>query len=139
MLILSLILSAQAQDSSSCSVQKTFNYTATHNVSTIVSPRFSCSDSPGNRPLCPFSIPVSVPPFQNNRTIDGTSAAGSEYDEFFTALESVADRQFPAASGLELQHEFLGPTGQAFRISFTPLAVRVTLFHCTEFKSRTLR
>ncbi|KJX94732.1 hypothetical protein TI39_contig4162g00007 [Zymoseptoria brevis] len=120
-LILSLVLSAQAQAPSSCSVQKSFNYTATHNVSTIVSPRFSSSDSPENRPICPFPTPVSVPPFHNNRTIDGTSAAGSEYDEFFTALEGVAGRHFPAASGLELQYEFLGPTGQAFRISFTPL------------------
>jgi hypothetical protein len=132
-LILSLFLTAEAanvrpasnlivrrQNSSpeSCSIELGQNFTTVNNVSTAVSSRFTCGDD-----LCPMSVPITLDPFKNNRTINGVSAADPDCDAFFSQLETTTGRQFPAAGGFQLQYDFLGIQGQAFYLAFTPFAV----------------
>lgn len=57
----------------------------------------------------------------NNRTINGSSAASATYDAFFDKLSTQYKRQFPAMSSVELFWEFTcGGGGVTCNGAFTP-------------------
>lgn len=60
---------------------------------------------------------------ENNRTVNGTSAAEPEYDEFFGVLQNQTNRLFPALSGVELMYNFVPNSLDVSVIAWTPLAV----------------
>lgn len=78
-----------------------------------VSPSFSGFASQG--------VPIDSGIENNNRTINGTSAASSSYDAFFDVLANTTGRQFPAMSSVELTYEFsCGTVGQTCYATFMP-------------------
>ncbi|KAI7479011.1 hypothetical protein KC351_g7805 [Hortaea werneckii] len=56
----------------------------------------------------------------NNRTINGTSAADAKYDGFFDVLSEKYGRQFPAMSSIETEIQFGKPGGQSVYVAWTP-------------------
>lgn len=63
----------------------------------------------------------------NNRTINGTSAAESQYDDFFHILEGKTIRSFPALSGIQLDYEFAARPSSSYYMAFTPIHVVIVL------------
>lgn len=108
----------QEQSSSSCSIDLHANYTTIRN-SRKMSADMECSDDT----YCTQNFAVETDILQNNRTINGTSAAEPQYDEFFEMLQTRTDRQFPALSSVKLSYDFLVGPG-SFWVDFTPHAVR---------------
>lgn len=56
----------------------------------------------------------------NNRTINGTSAADAQYDDFFDVLSKKYGRQFPAMSSVETEIQVAKPSGQTAYVAWTP-------------------
>lgn len=56
----------------------------------------------------------------NNRTINGTSAADAQYDGFFDVLSEKYGRQFPAMSSIETEIQVAKPGGQSVYVAWTP-------------------
>ncbi|GIZ44557.1 hypothetical protein CKM354_000775200 [Cercospora kikuchii] len=106
----------QEQSSSSCSIDLHANYTTIRN-SRKISADMECSDDT----YCTQNFAVETDILQNNRTINGTSAAETQYDEFFEMLQTRTDRQFPALSSVQLSYDFLVGPG-SFWVDFTPHA-----------------
>ncbi|WPH05122.1 Hypothetical protein R9X50_00802400 [Acrodontium crateriforme] len=111
----------RAESSTSCRISVDRNYTTTSSSSIEVSAVFNC-DNYDDIPFCSFGVPISSPINANNRTINGTSAAESMYDDFFEILQNQTGRQFPAMSSLDMTYEFVVGAGQQFRVNFTPFA-----------------
>jgi hypothetical protein len=59
----------------------------------------------------------------NNRTVNGSSAAEPEYDEFFELLQEQTNRSFPALSGTDVFYYLAVGGGRSVFTSWTPLAV----------------
>ena len=70
-------------------------------------------------------IDAETPLDANNRTLNGTSAAEPEYDEFFDVVSNVTNgRRFPAMSSVRLSRGIavFGPTD--FYVQWAPISVR---------------
>lgn len=66
-----------------------------------------------------LSVTVDSGIGNNNRTINGTSAAEASYDDFFSLLSKQFGRQFPAMSSIETVYEF-SAIGHSAKVGFTP-------------------
>ncbi|PIA93763.1 hypothetical protein CB0940_05181 [Cercospora beticola] len=106
----------QADPTSACSIELGANYTTIRN-SRKISADMECSDDT----YCTQNFAVETDILQNNRTINGTSAAEPQYDEFFGMLQTRTNRQFPALSSVKLSYDFLVGPG-SFWVDFTPHA-----------------
>lgn len=107
------------ESSTGCTINLMSNYTKTSSFSKAVSSRFTC----GSQSYCPFGLPINTGILDNNRTINGTSAAEPQYDTFFLDLQNLTSRFFPALSSAELQYDVIVRGGANFRINFTPSLV----------------
>lgn len=64
-------------------------------------------------------MPIDSGIANNNRTINGRSAADEEYDAFFDILSDQFGRSFPAMSSIETLYEFTENSSDFF-VGFTP-------------------
>lgn len=97
-------------DDSSCQFKEDHHYVQTGNTH-VVSP-----SSTGYGEGITMTINTGIE--NNNRTLNGTSAAEPEYDNFFDLLSKQFGRQFPAMSSLETVYEFT--VDASFFVGFTP-------------------
>ncbi|KAI7185687.1 hypothetical protein KC363_g6992 [Hortaea werneckii] len=67
-----------------------------------------------------FGSEVDTGIMNNNRTINGTSAADAKYDDFFDMLSEIYGRQFPAMSSVETEIQVAKPSGQTVFVTWTP-------------------
>lgn len=110
------------QSDSSCTLAIDSNYTSLQHGSKIVSPSFDCTNTAGN--FCAFDLQVETPLLENNRTLNGSSAAESEFDAFFDIVStSTNGRKFPALSSANLTRGMAVSQGQTFRLGWTPISV----------------
>lgn len=101
---------ARRADDSSCQFKEDHHYVRLGNTQ-VVSPS---SSGYGKGIIMDISTGIE----NNNRTINGTSAAEPEYDDFFEILSKQFGRQFPAMSSLETVYEF--SVDSPFYVRFTP-------------------
>ncbi|CAK1366483.1 hypothetical protein CB0940_09142 [Cercospora beticola] len=102
--------------STGCTINVMNNFTTTSDSSKAVSPRTSC----GTDTLCTFGFPIDTGILDNNRTINGSSAAEPEFDQFFLDLQNLTSRFFPALSSAELNYDVIVRGGASFNVAFTP-------------------
>ncbi|KAI7198412.1 hypothetical protein KC316_g14158 [Hortaea werneckii] len=67
-----------------------------------------------------FGTNVDTGITNNNRTINGTSAADAQYDGFFDVLSEKYGRQFPAMSSIETEIQVAKSGGQSLYVAWTP-------------------
>lgn len=100
-------------DSAGCTFAVDQNYT-TLGQARIVSASFDGA-------FLAVGVPVSVP--DNNRTLNGSSAADPQYDDFFGVVgNATGGRRFPATTGLEMFFEWT-TNGQMTYLQFIPMLV----------------
>lgn len=105
--------------SSSCSITMLANYTTVRQAVAVSSTfGFGCNDV-----YCPMEVQIDTGIDNNNRTINGTSAAGFQYDDFFNMLEGKTNRSFPALSGIQLDYAFAARPASSYYMAFTPIHV----------------
>lgn len=102
---------------SSCDVQIANNFTTLRSNTLGVGGKFDCQQGG-----CAMGIGLDSGLNQNNRTINGTSAADAIFDSFFKALSNKTGRYFPALSSLQMRYDFLLDQG-LWQIDFTPMLV----------------
>ncbi|KAF2208593.1 hypothetical protein CERZMDRAFT_122409 [Cercospora zeae-maydis SCOH1-5] len=117
------LIKRQESSSETCTIDVIRNFTTTSNSSKAVSARFSC----GSQAFCPFGLPIDTGILDNNRTINGSSAAEPQFDTFFDNLQNRTGRMFPALSSATLNYDVLVPGGVSFRVAFTPTLWCATL------------
>lgn len=109
--------SLKARQEASCTIDIANTFT-TSRGSQRVSNEFSCGG------LCPYTFDIDTGLNNNNRTVNGSSAAGEEYDSLFDALQNQTNRSFPALSSIKMKYGLVATAGTFF-VDFTPLAVSI--------------
>ena len=110
------------QSGSGCSLTIDSNYTSLQHGSKRVSATFDCTNTAGA--ICAFEASVVTPLTENNRTLNGSSAAEPEFDAFFDVVSNSTDgRKFPAMSSVNITHGFVGMGPQIIALGWTPLHV----------------
>jgi hypothetical protein len=110
------------QSSSGCSLSIDSNYTSLQHGSKKVSADFDCTRAPGG--FCAFEVPVITPLNENNRTLNGSSAAEPEFDAFFDVVsKSTGGRKFPALSSINVTQGFVGRPARIIALGWTPISV----------------
>jgi hypothetical protein len=112
------LVARQSGPRTTCAIQVARDFTAVRNESLTVSSSMGC----GASNPCAIGINIDSGIANNNRTINGSSAAEARFDNFFTLLSDRTGHAFPAMSSIELYYNFLGPAG-LFHITFTPTLV----------------
>ena len=111
------------QSGSGCSLTIDSNYTLLQHGSRRVSATFDCTNTAGE--FCAFEANVVTPLDDNNRTLNGSSAAEPDFDAFFDVISnSTGGRKFPAMSSVNVTHGFVGRASQTIALGWTPLSVR---------------
>jgi hypothetical protein len=114
-------------DNSSCTFEVVQRSTKPGRQVTI-SDRMNCpaSSSGLGVSFCPLSFDIDTGIFNNNRTINDTSSAGPEYDQFFDVVsEAVGGRMFPALSSVTARRDMMISPGD-FVLTFVPYLVSST-------------
>lgn len=110
------------QSGNGCSLTIDSNYTSLQHGSKKVSADFDCTRAAGG--FCAFEVPVVTSLNENNRTLNGSSAAEPEFDVFFDVVSnSTGGRKFPALSSINLTQGFMGTASQTIALSWTPISV----------------
>jgi hypothetical protein len=113
---------AKRQSGSGCSLTIDSNYTSLQHGSKKVSPNFDCTNTAGD--FCAFEVPVITSLNENNRTLNGSSAAESMFDAFFDVVSnSTGGRKFPALSSVNVTQGFVGRASQIIALNWTPISV----------------
>lgn len=112
--------SLKPRQDSGCKIDVANNFTVSRQ-SQRVTGEFTCGG------LCPYTFDIDTGVNNNNRTVNGTSAAGAEYDSLFDALQNQTGRSFPALSSIMLKYGLVASAGTFF-VDFTPLAVSAECF-----------
>ena len=61
----------------------------------------------------------------NNRNLNGSSAAEPDFDAFFDVISiSTGGRKFPAMSSVNVTHGFVGKASQIIALGCIPLSVK---------------
>lgn len=114
---------AKRQSDGGCGLRMESNYTSLQHGSKKATPSFDCTNAAGN--FCAFDVQVETSITENNRTLNGSSAAEPEFDAFFDLVSSlVHGRKFPAMSSVELSHGLMVPRGSTRFLGWTPISVR---------------
>jgi len=110
------------QSGSGCSLTIDRNYTSLQHSSKRVSANFDCTNTAGG--VCAFEVPVVTPLNENNRTLNGSSAAEPMFDAFFDVVSnSTGGRRFPALSSVNVTQGFVGRASQIIALNWTPISV----------------
>lgn len=116
--LLLLATPASASDAADgCTFSVDQNYT-TSGRARVVSARVDGAN------IAAVGTAVSVP--DNNRTLNGSSAAEPRYDAFFEVVGNVTKRRFPATTGLEMFFEWT-TNGQTTFLQFIPALVSLSI------------
>jgi hypothetical protein len=111
------------QSGSGCSLTIDSNYTSLQHGSKKVSADFDCARAASS--FCAFEVPVVTSLNENNRTLNGSSAAEPEFDAFFDVVSnSTGGRKFPALSSINVTQGFVGRPAQIIALGWTPISVR---------------
>jgi hypothetical protein len=109
---------SRRQNPGDCTITADRNWTTIRNTMKV-SPTFGCNSDR----ICPFEVDVNTGINENNRTLNGTSAADAQYNAFFDVLANSTGRLFPAMSSLEVRYSWSVLSGGQAYIGWTPFAV----------------
>lgn len=110
------------QSGSGCSLTIDSNYTSLQHGTKRVSANFDCTNTASG--YCAFEVPVVTPLNENNRTLNGSSAAEPEFDAFFDVVSNSTDgRKFPALSSVNVTQGLVGRAAQIITLGWTPISV----------------
>lgn len=84
----------------------------------------SCGAGGGSEVVCGLDFLIGDTLTTSNRTINGTLAVSSEYDDFFRMLSQTTSRPFPAASSVRSNFVAVLPVGQNALLYWIALLVR---------------
>jgi hypothetical protein len=102
------------------------NYTSLQHGSKKLSGNFNCV----NAVSCAFEISAETGLNENNRTLNGSSAAEPEFDAFFGAVSnSTGGRKFPALSSVNVTQGIVGRGTQTIALGWTPISVGFWITH----------
>lgn len=121
------------QSGSGCSLTIESNYTSLQHGSKKVSADFDCARAASS--FCAFEVPVVTSLNENNRTLNGSSAAEPEFDAFFDVVSnSTGGRKFPALSSINVTQGFVGRPAQIIALGWTPISfcVNGTVSGCSD-------
>lgn len=90
-------LTRRQSDSSDCAFEIDSKYHSQPPDPQIIS---SLADGSG---IAAVAFTAETGPTENNRTVNGTSAAEPRYDAFFDVLANLTGRRYPAMSGISLR------------------------------------
>jgi hypothetical protein len=105
------LIARQSQPQTSCSIQVVHDYTKARNP-ILVSQAFNFCN------MCTQNVDVQTGIRNNNRTINGTSAAEPYYDAFFDVLANRTGYVFPAMSSLEVNYQFISQSAGYLTLYF---------------------
>jgi hypothetical protein len=110
------------QSGSGCSLIIDSNYTSLQHGSKMVAGPLTCQNSPDS--ICAFEAPVVTPLNENNRTLNGSSAAEPTFDAFFDVVSnSTGGRKLPAMSSINITHGIAAKGDIKIALEWTPISV----------------
>jgi hypothetical protein len=110
------------QSGSGCSLIIDSNYTSLQHGSKMVAGPLTCQNSPDS--ICAFEAPVVTPLNENNRTLNGSSAAEPAFDAFFDVVSnSTGGRKLPAMSSINITHGIAAKGDIKIALEWTPISV----------------
>ncbi|CAK1357640.1 unnamed protein product [Cercospora beticola] len=80
----------------------------------------SCGAGGGSEVVCGLDFLIGDTLTTSNRTINGTLAVTSEYDDFFEMLSQTTSKPFPAASSMRSNFVAVLPVGQNALLYWIP-------------------
>jgi hypothetical protein len=96
------LIARQSQAQTSCSVQVVEDYTQAGGPNKVSQTIPFCPSQ-----VCRQTVDVQTGITNNNRTINGTSAAEPRYDAFFDVLANRTGYMFPAMSGIDFKYQWV--------------------------------
>jgi hypothetical protein len=109
------------QEPSSCQIDINSQYNPTTAGTVSISGNYFCESGA----FCVFNQTVSTGFLNMNRTFNGNSAAGPEWNDFFQRLGDATTprRGFPSTSWLQATYQWAAVAGSNTSLSFTPKQV----------------
>ena len=123
------------QNDGSCTLAIDRNFTALQHSTQQVGNRFACSSGAVGG-FCAWDVELETSLTENNRTLNGTSAAEPEFDAFFDIVSDALDgRRFPAMSSVSLTRGVTITAGQNAYVGWTPISVRSFPIPCILYQN----
>ena len=110
------------QSGSGCSLMIDKNYTSLQHGSKRVAGPLTCINNRDQ--YCSFEASIETPLNENNRTLNGSSAAEPNFDAFFDVVsDATGGRKFPALSSVNVTQSVTAKGAEKVGLGWTPISV----------------